>query len=49
MALELSTRCATKVEAALNLADDNGFRFVESYRTRNPDRRVFLFERAVSA
>jgi hypothetical protein len=46
MALELSTSCAPKVEAALNLADDNGFRFVESYRTRTPDRRVFLFERA---
>jgi hypothetical protein len=45
MALELSTHCATKVEAALNLADENGFRFVESYRTRTPDRRVFLFER----
>ena len=45
MALELSTRCATKVEAALNLADDNGFRFVESYRTKIPDRRVFLFKR----
>ncbi|GEM_PF-1326514 len=45
MALELSTLCATKVEAALNLADDNGFRFVESYRTKAPDRRVFLFKR----
>jgi hypothetical protein len=45
MALELSTRCATKVEAALNLADDNGFRFVESYKTKTPDRRVFLFKR----
>ena len=45
MALELSTHCATKVEAALNLADDNGFRFVESYRTKSPDRRVFLFKR----
>src|ERR1700737_4286361 len=32
VALELSTRCATKVEAALNLAHQNGFRFVESYR-----------------
>lgn len=45
MALELSTDCASKVEAALNLADENGFRFVESYRTRTPDRRVFLFKR----
>jgi len=45
MALELSTHCATKVEAALNLADENGFRFVESYRTKTPDRRVFLFKR----
>jgi len=45
MALELSTQCASKVEAALNLADENGFRFVESYRTRTPDRRVFLFKR----
>jgi hypothetical protein len=49
MALELSTRCATKVEAALNLANDNGFRFVESYRTKTPDRRVFLFERNASS
>lgn len=48
MAFELSTRCATKVEAALNLADDNGFRFVESYRTKTPDRRVFLFERVAA-
>src|SRR5579864_3616564 len=46
MALELSTRCASKVEAALNLAYTNGFRFVESYRTRTLDRRVFLFKRA---
>jgi hypothetical protein len=46
MALELSTRCASKVEAALNLAYSNGFRFVESYRTKTPDRRVFLFKRA---
>jgi hypothetical protein len=45
MALELSTHCATSVEAALNLADENGFRFVESYRTRTPERRVFLFKR----
>jgi len=45
MALELSTQCAIKVEAALNLADENGFRFVESYRTKVPDRRVFLFKR----
>ena len=48
MALELSTTCATKVEAALNLADDNGFRFVESYRAKTLDRRVFLFERATN-
>jgi len=47
MALEISTCSAIKVEAALNLADENGFRFVESYRTPSPDRRVFLFERAV--
>jgi hypothetical protein len=45
MALELPTHSASKVEAALNLADENGFRFVESYRTRTPDRRVFLFKR----
>ncbi len=45
MALELSTTCATTVEAALNLADQNGFRFVESYRTHDPERRVFLFKR----
>lgn len=46
MALELSTCSAAKVEAALNLADENGFRFVESYKTPAEDRRVFLFERA---
>lgn len=45
MALELPTQCASKVEAALNLADENGFRFVESYQTRTPERRVFLFKR----
>jgi hypothetical protein len=45
MALELPTHCAAKVEATLNLANENGFRFVESYRTRSPDRRVFLFKR----
>lgn len=45
MAFELSTHCASSVEAALNLADENGFRFMESYRTRTPERRVFLFKR----
>ena len=45
MALELATCSATRIEAALNLADENGFRFVESYKTQTPDRRVFLFER----
>src|SRR5579864_2387539 len=47
MALELSTCSATRIEAALNLADENGFRFVESYKTPVPERRVFLFERAL--
>jgi hypothetical protein len=45
MALELLSSNAAKVEAALNLATENGFRFVESYRTPNPHRRVFVFER----
>jgi hypothetical protein len=45
MALELETTYATTVEAALNLADQNGFRFVESYGTHDPKRRVFLFKR----
>ena len=40
-----ATCSADKVEAALNLADENGFRFVESYKTPAKDRRVFLFER----
>ena len=47
MALELSTCSATRIEAALNLADENGFRFVESYKTPALDRRVFLFERVL--
>jgi|SRR5579864_3355039 len=46
MALEMLSSNAPKVEAALNLAIENGFRFVESYRTPDPHRRVFLFERA---
>jgi hypothetical protein len=47
MALELATCSATRIEAALNLADENGFRFVESYKTQAADRRVFLFERVL--
>lgn len=47
MALELTTCSAARIEAALNLADENGFRFVESYKTPVPDRRVFLFERVL--
>ncbi len=47
MALELSTCSATRIEAALNLADENGFRFVESYKTPAVDRRVVLFERVL--
>ncbi|HXW77126.1 MAG TPA: hypothetical protein VEJ20_06935 [Candidatus Eremiobacteraceae bacterium] len=46
MALEMLSSNAAKVEAALNLATENGFRFVESYRTPNPHRRVFVFERS---
>ena len=45
MALEMLSSNAAKVEAALNLATENGFRFVESYRTPDPHRRVFVFER----
>jgi len=46
MALEMLSSNAAKVEAALNLATENGYRFVESYRTPDPHRRVFVFERA---
>jgi len=45
MALEMLSSNAAKVEAALNLAQENGFRFVESYRTPDQHRRVFVFER----
>jgi hypothetical protein len=45
MAMEMLSSNAAKVEAALNLATENGFRFVESYRTPDPHRRVFVFER----
>jgi hypothetical protein len=45
MAMELPSSSATKIEAALNLARDNGYRFVESYRGQSKARRVFLFER----
>ena len=45
LALEMLSSNAAKVEAALNLATENGFRFVESYRTPDPHRRVFVFER----
>lgn len=46
MALEMLSSNAAKVEAALNLAQENGFRFVESYRTPDQHRRVFVFERS---
>ena len=45
LALEMLSSNAAKVEAALNLAKENGFQFVESYRTPDPHRRVFVFER----
>ena len=45
MALELPAASASKIEAALNLARDNGYRFVESYRGQSKTRRVFVFER----
>jgi hypothetical protein len=45
MALELPAASAAKIEAALNLARENGYRFVESYRGQAKTRRVFLFER----
>jgi hypothetical protein len=45
MALELPAASAAKIEAALNLARDNGYRFVESYRGSSKTRRVFVFER----
>jgi hypothetical protein len=44
MAFEMLSSNAAKVEAALNLATENGFRFVESYRTPDLHRRVFVFE-----
>jgi hypothetical protein len=45
MALELPATSSAKIEAALNLARDNGYRFVESYRGPNKARRIFVFER----
>lgn len=45
MTLEIFTSSAAKVEAALNLEHENGFRFVESYKSKSPLKRVFLFER----
>lgn len=47
MAMELPATSAAKIEAALNLARDNGYRFVESYRGQSKARRVFLFERVM--
>lgn len=45
MTLELWAGSAAKVEAALNLAHQNGYRFMESYACSTPQRRVFVFER----
>jgi hypothetical protein len=45
MTLELPSSNAAKVESALNLARENGYRFVESFRGSTRDRRVFVFER----
>lgn len=45
MTLELPSANAAKVECALNLARENGYRFVESFRGSHGDRRVFVFER----
>lgn len=45
MVLELRATSAARVETMLNLAGQNGFRFLESYACASPDRRVFLFER----
>lgn len=45
MAMELPCTSAAKIEAALNLARDNGYRFIESYRGPSKARRVFVFER----
>jgi hypothetical protein len=45
MAFELPATNAGKIEAALNLARENGYRFLESYRAQSRNRRVFLFER----
>jgi len=48
MTLDLPSASAVKVESALNLARQNGYRFVESYKLgKGGDRRVFVFERAV--
>lgn len=45
MTLELPATNAAKVESALNLARDNGYRLVESFRGSTRERRVFVFER----
>jgi len=45
MAIELPSTSASKVEAALNLAHENGYRFLESYRGQQKNRRLFVFER----
>ena len=45
MTLELLASNGARVEAALNLAFESGFRFVESYEGSGRHRRVFVFER----
>jgi hypothetical protein len=47
MAIELPSTSASKVEAALNLAHENGYRFLESYRGQQKNRRLFVFERVM--
>jgi hypothetical protein len=48
MAIELPSTSASKVEAALNLAHENGYRFLESYRGQQKNRRLFVFERCTT-
>ena len=43
--LEFPAGNAVKVESALNLARENGYRFVESFEGSTRERRVFVFER----
>lgn len=49
LTFELPATNTAKVESALNLARENGYRFVESFRGSKQGRRIFVFERIVDA